>query len=205
MKRAALFAYLLAVHALLAFAVARPGAVRAWLGKPDAFSERMDRYLAAKDANAPDGAAIFLGDSITQSLAAAAVAPQAVNLGLGSQTTADLTRRARGYQSLERASTIYLMIGANDLSRGRVPDYAPLLDVLPADVPLVWSGVMRSRRADPDQRIATNSAIRALCEQRPRCRYVDTSNLGPEDFQEDGAHPNAQGYGKWIAALRRLP
>lgn len=198
MKRTALIVYLLALHVLLAFAIARPGTVRQWLGKPDPFNGRMERYLAAKDATAPDGAAIFLGDSITQSLAVAAVSPNAVNLGFGSQTTADLTRRVRGYRSLERASVIYLLIGANDL-RHREPDYDALLRELPADVPLVWSGVMPSANFDPT---TNNARIRALCAARPKCRYVDTSWLRvPQDFT-DGAHPNAASYRKWAAQLR---
>lgn len=196
MKRAALIAYLLVVHALLLVAIARPGVVRMALGSPDPFAERMDRYLASVDATAPEGAAIFLGDSITQRLAVAAVAPNAVNMGIGSQTTADLTRRVRAYRSLKRASAIYLLIGANDLSDGRTPDYGRLLDALP-DVPLVWSGVMPSAHFDPG---ATNARIRMLCAARQKCRYVDTSEMQPADFM-DGVHPGESGYRKWVAWL----
>lgn len=194
MKRALFITYLLAVHAALGLAAWR-------LTHHEDFGERMHGIYRSVDATIPDGSPVFIGDSITQRMNVAAVAPNAVNLGIGSQTTSALAERVADYRSLRRASAIYLLIGANDLMH-RQPDFRRLLNRLPKGVPLVWSGIMPSKHYDPS---ATNARIRVLCAARPRCRYVDTSSLRvPDDFV-DGLHPNARGYRKWVGAIRTQP
>lgn len=81
--------------------------------------QRMIVYHKAMDASVPAGATIFLGDSITQGLATAAVAPYSINYGIGSATTSELLSNLPSYKSLERATAVFLMIGINDLGQGK--------------------------------------------------------------------------------------
>lgn len=200
MRRKAAIGYLLLVHLALALAVARPAMFLRGLGLSEPFGERLHEYNLSVDATAPDGVAVFLGDSITRRLSVAAVEPRSINLGIGSQSVGELVERVPQYHSLPRASVIYLLIGTKDLQSG-MPDYAALAALLPPNVPLVWSGVMPSVKVPPERLRAANAQIRALCEARPNCRFVDTSFMQPQDFV-DGVHPNADGYRKWIAALQ---
>ena len=174
--------------------------------------ERMIVYHQAMDASVPAGATIFLGDSITQGLATAAVSPSSVNYGIGSETTSELLANLPKYQSLERASAAFLMIGINDIGQGKTQHLASQLRAvaaaIPKDLPLVWSGIMPaySVKIDPAQITAANRAIQEICAARGNCIYVDTQELlsaGGANLFRDGVHPNDQGYAIWITALRK--
>lgn len=198
MKKAAIALYLLAVHAALAVAVVNPDAVRHVLGKPNPMIERTHFVHTQADRVAPEDAAVFLGDSITQRLPAATVADRAINYGIGSQTTTDLARHAADYRALDTARVVYLLIGINDLAQGKFPDFAGVLAEIPQGVPLVWTGVMH---ADGIAGIeAANAAARGLCAERPGCTFVEPP-IASGDL-EDGVHLTADGYRKWIGALR---
>ncbi len=209
--------YLLALHVLLAVLVWKTDAVaplriRLSASDPEAATHvaHMVAYHRAMDPSVPDGAALFLGDSITQSLATAAVAPHSINYGIGFATTRDLLAHMPVYRSLSRASVVFLMIGVNDLLMGRNEGLHDRLRqmalALPADRKLVWSGIMpvTSGQVPREQIAAANEVIRAACATRPRCSYVDTTTLLGDDrsLMRDGVHPNEQGYARWIAALK---
>jgi hypothetical protein len=171
--------------------------------------ERMMIYHRAMDASVPAGAAIFLGDSITQGLATAAVAPYAVNYGIGSATTSELLGNLPAYRSLDRAGVVFLLVGINDIGRGQTAGLEDRLRqisaAIPSDRPLVWSGIMPAyvERADAVAILEANSAIREICASRPGCVYVDThAALADPALFVDGVHPNAAGYAIWIEALR---
>jgi hypothetical protein len=174
--------------------------------------ETMILFHQAMDASVPEGASIFIGDSITQGLATAAVSPFPVNYGIGSATTTELLENIPKYQSLKRASVIFLMIGINDIGQNNPEALATRLvaidAALPNNVPLVWSGIMPAYRnnVDPTSITSANRVIRDLCAARVGCTYVDTQKLfsagGPKLFR-DGVHPNNDGYAIWIDALRK--
>ena len=173
--------------------------------------ERMIRIHAAMDASVPAGATVFLGDSITEALATAAVSPSSVNYGIGSATTSELLGNLSKYQSLKRASAVFLMIGINDLSQGNSVGLSDRLrkiaNALPKDIPLLWSGIMPaySESIEPYQIKLANQSIREICAARAGCIYVDTQEAfaaGGSELFRDGVHPNDRGYAIWIAALR---
>ncbi|MEZ5727932.1 MAG: GDSL-type esterase/lipase family protein [Burkholderiaceae bacterium] len=169
----------------------------------------------------PRGAVIFLGDSMVQGLATAAVAPLGVNYGIGGETTEGLLRRLPRYHSLARAAGIVIASGVNDLS---IPDestteanIARILDALPPGVPVVLSAILpldsaaRAGYASGNARIErVNARLRALAAVRARVRFADVpGNMRAPDgrllarlHDGDGLHLNAAGYAKWIAALR---
>lgn len=210
--------YLIALHLLLALLVWKTDFLPkvqtllfASAPRPDPHVANMLAYHRGMDPSVPDGAAIFLGDSITQSLATAAVAPRAINYGIGFATTGNLLAHLPEYQSLQRASVVYLMIGVNDLLLGQATGLHDRLRqiarALPADRRVVWSGLMPvfSPEVPPAQITAANTVIRTVCAERARCTYVDTVALFAADpsLMRDGIHPNQQGYARWIEALQK--
>ena len=219
LKRGLFLAYIICVHLLIALLIFKTDfipKVKAKLFATPATTnphgERMIVYHQAMDASVPSGATIFLGDSITQGLATAAVSPASVNYGIGSETTSELLANLPKYQSLERASVAFLMIGINDIGQGKT-DHLPtrlqaIAAAIPRELPLVWSGIMPaySDKIDPAQVTAANRVIQEICAARDRCIYVDTQELlaaGGTNLFRDGVHPNDRGYTIWISALRK--
>lgn len=223
MKRFLFLAYLTVLHLLVGGLVIGTD-LRAILHRglngtasPNAHVQRMVGFHATMDPFVPAGAAIFLGDSITQGLATTAVAPDSVNYGIGALTTRDLLNNLALYQSLARSRAIFLMIGINDIGQGATHGLQQRLqkisEGLPRDIPVVWSAIMPSLRpADRTGIEEANAVIAKLCSARRHCIFVDTDRLfsgAGASFYEDRIHPNAAGYAAWIGALRsayrRLP
>lgn len=219
LKRRLRLAYIIGLHLLVSFLIVKTDFIpkfKAKLLEAPKFSnphgERMILFHQAMDASVPEGASIFLGDSITQGLATAAISPFSVNYGIGSATTAEFLDNLPKYQSLKRASVIFLMIGINDIGHEKSEVLAARLSAinaaLPKNVPLVWSGIMPAYRnnVDPLKITSANRVIRDLCATRDRCVYVDTQSIlsaGGTRLFRDGVHPNNEGYAIWIVALRK--
>jgi lysophospholipase L1-like esterase len=194
--------------------------VKAKLGAaeiPNPHVINMVRYHQWMDSSVPDKATIFLGDSITQGLATAAVAPYAINYGIGTQNTAELLHALPSYPSLNRADVIFLAIGINDFIRdkksGLSDRYREIVERLPDQTPLIWSSVMPTgygNIASADIAMA-NETIRSLCANRVNCIFVDTWHFLADEngkmiaslFLEDGLHLSLGGYAAWIAALKQ--
>lgn len=217
-KRRFLLAYLIGVHLILLILLFKTDFIPRVKAKlfitpvaPNGHVERMLVYHQAMDGSVPVGAALFLGDSITQSLAVPAVAPVAVNYGIGWATTSELLSNLPKYRSLKRASAVFLMIGINDIAQGKAEGLALRLRAIgaaiPADLPLVWSGIMPVYWAEIDSDLITsaNVVIKEICAARAGCVYVNTEEIfsagGAESFS-DGVHLNDRGYEKWIASLK---
>lgn len=199
MKRAAAIAYLLAVHALLVVTILRPETARHRLGLPNLHVQKMQAVLGYRDAMVPDGATIFLGDSITERMAVTAISPGAVNFGVSGARTSDLLALLPSLHSLERAGRIYLLIGVNDLRlspEGLEARLAAISRALP-NRPLVWIGLPANERVPVSE---TNAAIRRLCEAMPRCTFADVGRI---DLL-DGLHPSPEGYAALAERLRDL-
>ncbi|MCF7988593.1 MAG: hypothetical protein K9L60_13660 [Methylovulum sp.] len=184
---------------------------------PNPHIPNMLRYHQWMDESVPEGATIFLGDSITQGLATAAIAPFSINYGIGSENTAQLIDALPIYKSLSRANAIVLAIGINDLGQGMKVGlndrYQKVLESLPADVPLIWNAVMPVKLEDIALAdiAATNKVIQTLCEKKVNCAYVDTwqflsdknGHVISDFFLDDGVHLSPKGYSAWIAELRQ--
>lgn len=213
-------AYLALVHALLAVALIRPDSiagrkVQLGLAVPGkAHIENMRRFHSRMDAGIPRGAAIFLGDSITQSMPVAAVTSAAVNYGIGSQTSEQLLESMTIYKSLARASVIYLNIGTNDIRDGKgeqLPQqFERILQAMPANVPLIWSSIVPRYAADNAVIHKVNNVAKTMCEKRPQCTYIDTwtfladsNGKKIERHYVDAEHPGSSGYALWIAEMKK--
>lgn len=165
------------------------------------------------DANAPDGAVAFIGDSTIQGLCVAAIADGAVNYGIAGDTTRGVLSRLSAYPSLARARAIVVAAGVNDL--GGLPDWkivrnwTAIADGLPAHVPTFFVAILpidesrQPRWAGRNRGLirSLNEQLGAQLERRknryfidPSARFRDaTGNLSPALHVGDGLHLNAAG------------
>ena len=185
--------------------------------RPDPHIAKMLQHQRWMDDAVPDGAVIFLGDSITQGLATAAVAPISINYGIGTSTTADLIGALPSYKSLEHAGSVVLAIGINNLARGMRGDlanrYQQIVATLPSAVPLVWSSLLPVRPSvvAANDIAAANRSIQSLCAARAHCTFIDMLPLladdngtpHPDHYLEDGLHLSPSGYRIWIETLKQ--
>lgn len=184
---------------------------------PDSHILKMVQFHQWMDASVPDKATIFLGDSITQGLATAAVTPYSINYGIGGETTARLLDAMPMYKSLARASAIFMNIGINDLNQGMKVGlndrYRKIIKALPPKTPLLWSAIMPAHHGNIvwSDIIDANLTIKTLCAKRGNRVYVDTWKfLTDKDgqminrlFLDDGMHLRPEGYRAWITALKQ--
>lgn len=230
---AVLAAYLVGLHLVVAVALTRTNflplvykSLGYWQPPPEWEDFPIQTVLdqATLDRRVPDHAVILLGDSIMAGVPAGSVGPNAVNFGLGGDTTQVLLRRLPMLRSLDRASAVVIEVGVNDL-KYRTPAeaarlYGDILRHIPAATPVVALSVLPvdetkpaiTRRADLRNAAITalNGAIRTICERRPHCRYLDlwpvvwdASRGVPQAdfFGPDGWHLSAAGgerIGAWI-------
>lgn len=222
--RMIVLAYLALLHLALALLLGRPELAMRLHGQPIGdtpevahFVGSMRRHHERLVDNIEPGAVLFVGSSSIQGLDVGAVADRAVNLGIGSDTVAGVLERWPA-RAVEHARAVVLAIGFNDLADQPVAAvrdrFAELLARIPADLPVVISGIQSigaaasARRPGLDARIVElNQAYRSLCAGRPRCRYVDTGLAlarcpGEPVHEPDGVHLGAAGYRCWKAALR---
>ncbi|MGE5297183.1 MAG: GDSL-type esterase/lipase family protein [Solirubrobacterales bacterium] len=186
------------------------------------YYRRMLRYHLRMDGNVPDGAVVFIGDSLTQGLCCDAVACPSVNYGIGSDTTVGVLERLSQYRCVSRASAVVLAIGSNDLDRRDddqiLENYQRVLMAIPRCVPVVCSAVLpvnESLLPASDQGanariLGLNARLKALCAGDSRCVFVDAGsrlvdsegNLSPSLQDGDGVHLNSDGNRIWIEELR---
>lgn len=181
---------------------------------------RMMNYHVYMDGNVPEGAVLFIGDSITQGLCVSAVWERSVNYGIGSDTTVGVLQRLPEYASMSRAAAVVVAIGVNDLKwrddAGILANYKKIMEAIPPGTPVLFSAVLplddRSKPAEENRnpRIRElNKALGDFCAGDSRCSFVDatpsladdTGNLRPSLHVGDGVHLNTAGYAIWITAL----
>lgn len=185
------------------------------------YYDRITTYHFRMDGNVPDGATIFIGDSITQGLATSAIAKLSVNYGIGSDTTLGVLNRVREYESLTRANAIVLAIGVNDLGRRSdeqiITNYKDILDSLPKNIPVVVSAILpvdesvQAVNSENKRIIRVNILLDELTRAYDAVIFSnagsllrDSDNNLKSDFHVgDGVHLNSEGYQIWIQELRR--
>lgn len=160
-------------------------------------------YLRTSDPHQPAGAALFLGDSHTQGLAVAAVAPVAVNYGVGGLNTQGLLDALPFLEAPGKARVVVVMIGSNDLPTTDLRALGDRFEAIAAALPgpLVWHAIPVNQRVPPEQTAEANDLVRQVCAAHGRCQFVETA-FEPADFQNDRSHLSPSGYRKWIATLR---
>ena len=147
------FVYLLVVHLFLAVVLWKSNfieKIEARLGISGpilSFHERMVDYHRSMDGSIPEGSVLFIGDSITQALATSAVTNHSVNFGIGSDTTQDVIDRLPLYKSVERAKTVVLAIGINDIYQGLDPgdtlvNFKRIFEYIPSNVLVIATSII---------------------------------------------------------------
>lgn len=184
------------------------------------FANELLAYHDRLDASLPPGMALFFGDSLTQSLCVSCVAEDAVNYGIGGDTTRGLLERLSTYGTIENARVSVVAIGLNDL-RTRSPGetaetYTQILERFPRTGRLVLSAILPIDEASANDARSNaaiqdlNTNIAALCAERHRCSFVNLGDaLRAEDggldrafHVGDGIHLNGKGYQIWVDHLR---
>ncbi len=229
--RVVVLAYLVLVHLLL-IRCAPHSKLSSWLQSHLGASaghqeltqhyDDMLSYHLRMDENIPDGGVIFIGDSLIQSMYVAAIAHPAVNYGIGNDTTVGVLARLPRYTSLQRASTIVIAIGINDLkwrsNEAIIANYERITQLLPGSVPIVFSAILpvdekaRTTLVGRNTRKDTlNMYVRHLCARLQHCVFVDagltlsdhSANLSAQFHVGDGIHLNTQGNALWASYLRQ--
>lgn len=181
----------------------------------------MSGYYRDMDKSVPEGTVLFFGDSLTQALPVNAVTPNAVNFGIGSETTAGLLRRLRDHKtSISKAKAIVIAMGLNDLhwrhNQAIADNYQAFLKAVPQKTPVFISAILpvdESRHEvheDNDQLREINRLLAKVAEQHANVCYIDshtpmTNNDGglvPEYHKGDGIHLSPAGQTVWIKTLR---
>jgi len=184
---------------------------------------RILRYHKRMDNNVPNGAIVFIGDSITQGLCVSAVASPSVNYGIGSDTTAGVLQRLPFYKSIKRARAIVIAIGINDIKRRSndkiLENYRFIIDQLPKTTPVIFSAVLpldeevREEWKGYNQGYIKdlNSRLKHLVSEAENLFFIDAGpllvdengNLSDIYYDADGLHLNSKGNTIWINVLRK--
>ncbi len=183
--------------------------------------QQIQAFQIRVDENVPDGSVLFFGDSLIQGLCVTAVTPNAVNYGIGSDTTQGLLHRLPHYHSLPRCRTAVLAIGVNDFDTYTnaevLKNYRDLLNAIP--IPVIISAVLPVDERDQPRLTGYNTRIRdlnreltQLCREHSRCQFVDAGGqlvesdgqLAASNHVGDGVHLSPAGNAIWIAALRKV-
>lgn len=221
------WAYIAALHLVVALALLRPDLIDAqrwraeWLqSEPSLYVTQSHRLFRAIDADAEGGRLLLIGDSQMQRLDGAALDLPAYNFAAGGDTMRTIARRIADYRQPRAARAVVLWAGVNDLLRGRDPEavraaFESAERAVPADTPLwlVSIAPVAAQPARPDlqARIArTNALLAEAC--RGRCRFVDVTAalagdggaLRPAYDSGDGLHLNRAGHLMVSAAINRL-
>jgi lysophospholipase L1-like esterase len=164
---------------------------------------------AKLDMRVPPGRVILVGDSIVAQLNAASIGPDAVNFGIGGDTTHTLLGRLPVLRSIQHGRAVVLEIGVNDLKYRPVEqiarDYRAVLDAL-APAPLIIavsvlpvdaSGTAAHERPylRNDRIAALNVAIKMDCLAHSGCQYLDAWPAMAQGgvYGRDGWHLSADG------------
>jgi lysophospholipase L1-like esterase len=202
------FAYLTALHLLAGALIVKVEAVPKVIERID-MADAKAQFAALLDAHP---GFVLLGDSNTSQLGDAA---GGANYGVSGEVAAGVQRSIPHYTRVKVATAIGLMIGTNDVWRGKaagLPDrLRAVRDALPAAVPLVWSAIPPGNdfRLNLESVLEANRSIEALCAERPGCTFIDTWKLFADAdgqpiaryFIGDGVHLSAEGYRTWLRAL----
>jgi len=185
--------------------------------------QRMLSFHARSVGAVPEGAFVFIGDSLVQGLAVAAVHPLGVNYGIGGDTTKGVLDRLPIYRpALERAGAIVIAIGVNDLHARSAEDalrnYAEILAALPEGRPVFLSAILpvdlnlRGKFGEQGGWIAQfNRGLERLAEQGEGVTLIESGGVldrdqdGRLDAQfhiGDGLHLNSLGNEVWAKRMR---
>lgn len=220
-------AYLIGLHALMILMILKTDfLVRAGktldLVPPEEWTVPfLQRALsqARQDALIPSNSLVLLGDSIAAEVDPLLIATDAVNFGIGGDTTRTLAARLPTLRSVTHGRAVVIEVGVNDLKYRPVDaierDYDALLAQIGGRLPIVALSVLpvdeagfaaRKRRYLRNNLISElNRAIGNACKQHANCRFVDAWSAMQDrsNYGEDGWHLSYAGVHKLAAIIAR--
>jgi lysophospholipase L1-like esterase len=169
----------------------------------------------------PKGAVLFIGDSITHQLFVEDVTENAINYGIGGDTTVGVLARLGAYKKpITEASAVVIAIGVNDMNRRSVGEtianYSLILDQIPS-TPVFISSILPVDEAGDNlaglnrRILLLNNSLVELAAQRNNVTYVDNQTLFDQDadgqldsalHRGDGIHLSPAGLKVWASSLR---
>ncbi len=224
--------YLILLHAFVALVlvksdfITRVGKTIGLQNTPQELTSHYYEMLAyhkRMDGSVPDNAIIFIGDSITQSLAVSAITPSGVNYGIGKDTSIGVLNRITQYSSIPRANIVVIAIGINDLKRRDVnsitDNYTKIINAIPKDIQIIFNAVHPVNEffsLHPGRKNAyiqqLNLNLKSICSKFTNVHFMDISQLLADNRQNlsnkfhtgDGIHLNHNGYAIWINSLKEM-
>jgi lysophospholipase L1-like esterase len=191
---------------------------------PYSYYKESRTVLDRMDKNIPDGSIIFIGDSLTESLAVSTVTNEAFDFGIAGDFIEGVAQRLPDYHSLEKARAVVLLIGTNDAAfeidnQKLEKNLREISNRIPSVPQLLWYAVPpvdhQIDKTRPPERIQQiNLKIKEICASRSNCRFIDltelladkSGNLKQDYHIGDGYHFNERGYEIWIQNLKtQLP
>ncbi|MBT2925348.1 hypothetical protein PN39_05590 [Vibrio anguillarum] len=182
--------------------------------------KKMVTYHERMDSSVPDNAVIFIGDSITEALATAAITDKSVNYGIGGDTTYGVLKRISLYKSLDRAKLVVIAVGVNDLNRRSnneiVDNYSKILQKIPKETNILISSILpiangyKYSNPEYNDRISNiNQSLELLSKSLENVYFLDATNkllnkngaLSNSYHIGDGLHLSKEGYKVWIDSL----
>ena len=164
---------------------------------------------AEQDQNIPPGQVILFGDSIIARLDTRLISSDAVNFGIGGDTTHTLYARLPVIRSLRRSRAVVIEVGVNDLKYRSIDqiihDYGAVLNRLASSSVIIVMSVLpvdengRAAWQRPylrNERIEKfNKALKQLCEMHVRCRFLDAwpAMANGAIYSDDGWHLSREG------------
>lgn len=217
--------YVLCLHVGLAIAIAKPAYVEQVISRLYPIDNEISQHYKTMvafhqrvDKNVLPNSVIFIGDSHTQGLAVSSIAHNAVNYGIGGDTTIGVIERLPFYSSILRSEAIVLAIGFNDLKRRTnkdiVENIQKILSGLPSNATIVLCAVHpvgKQLASIFNPRIKSlNQSLANLSQNYPHVSFLDTFNtldtntgfLSSEYHVNDHVHLSQQGYERWMLAIK---
>lgn len=169
------------------------------------------------DKNLPPKSTLFIGDSHVQGLAVSAISSDAVNYGIGNDTTVGVLQRLPYYESLTSSKAVVLAIGFNDLRFRNnaiiTENIKKILNYFPTKFKVILCAINPVGKEKHDiytQRISKiNKSLEIISTQYSNVIYLNsfsaalspTGYLLPEYHLSDNIHLSKRGYDLWIAKL----
>lgn len=161
-------------------------------------------HLSRLDRNMVKDSVIFIGDSHIQGLDVREIHQDAINFGIGGDTTLRVLKRITTYNSVLQGKAVVLLVGLNDFKFRDVAAarniYRRIIESLPAHIPLYAVSIPPTGDKISNLKVFNmNYEIKNLC--RERCIFIDIApflltNAGTLDytfFEEDRVHLNSKG------------
>nr|WP_241737544.1 GDSL-type esterase/lipase family protein [Neptunicella marina] len=154
-----------------------------------------------------------------EGLSVSAVVNNSVNFGIGLDTLSGLIRRIPTYSNLDKADTIVIHIGLNDLPLqtdiSMLNGYTQLVSVLPSHVPVVITSILMPHKVSDKKAYQSriehiNQELSSLCNIYQNVYFFDLNKALENNadkindlYLPDGTHLNQAGNQIWISTLQQ--